>query len=217
MRLQNHYRANLPKSSIFYSLSALSIRLCWTKIARSFLLTALTLLAALVFSSSHALAQSPPGSVSSVSLSRADGTVTATWPAVAGATSYHVTYSSDGGGSWSLAALNHPNNSITIGVDNAKTYIVGVRARNEHGDSGWTNSPAAGPYTPGAAQDAGHANVGNGDAVRRHAHRVLACRRGRDELPRHLQFRRGRKLEPGRAEPSEQQHRHRRGQTPRPI
>ena len=25
---------------------------------------------------------------------------------------------------------------------------MGVRARNEHGDSGWTNSPAAGPYAP---------------------------------------------------------------------
>ena len=59
-----------------------------------------------------------------------DGSLTASWPAVADATGYHVTYSSDGGGSWSLASeKNHPTNSITIGVDNAETYIVGVRAR----------------------------------------------------------------------------------------
>ena len=63
-----------------------------------------------------------------------------------GATSYHVTYTSDNGASWSLAALHHPETSITItGVDNALTYIVGVRARNEHGDSGWRNSPPAEP------------------------------------------------------------------------
>ena len=151
MRLLNQYRANEPKSSIFCSLSALSIRLCATKTARSFLLTALTLLASLVFSSSHALAQSPPGSVSSVSLSRADGTVTATWPAVSGATKYHVTYSTDGGASWHAPVADHrnvPTNSLTFSADNAKTYIVGVRAGNDEGWGGWTNSPAAGPYAP---------------------------------------------------------------------
>ena len=83
-----------------------------------------------------------------MSVSRSDGSLSASWPAVPHATGYHITYSSDGGGSWSLAALNHPSAGITISVDNAKTYIVGVRARNDSGDSGWTNSPAAGPYTP---------------------------------------------------------------------
>ena len=82
-------------------------------------------------------------------MTRSDGSLTASWPAVKHATGYHITYSSDGGGSWSLAALNHPSAGITIsGVDNAKTYIVGVRARNDSGDSGWVNSPAAGPYVP---------------------------------------------------------------------
>ena len=91
----------------------------------------------------------PPAKPASVTVTRADGTLTASWAAVEGATSYHVTYSDDGGGSWARAALNHPDNSITIsGVDNAKTYLVGVRARNKQGDSGWRNSPAAGPYTP---------------------------------------------------------------------
>ena len=90
-----------------------------------------------------------PATPASVTVTRGDGTLTASWPAVEGAASYHVTYSSDGGGSWSLAALNHPDASITItGVDNAKSYLVGVRARNEHGDSGWRNSPTADPYMP---------------------------------------------------------------------
>ena len=88
-----------------------------------------------------------PATPSSVSVTRADGQLIASWPDVSGATSYHVTYSANSGASWSLAALNHPSSSITIdGVDNTKTYIVGVRARSSAGDSGWRNSPAAGPY-----------------------------------------------------------------------
>ena len=171
MRLLNQYRANEPKS-ISNALSALSIRLCATKTARSFLLTALTLLAALVFSSSHALAQQPPGSVSSVSLSRADGTVTATWPAVSSATKYHVTYSTDGGASWHAPVADHlniPTNSLTFGADNAKTYIVGVRAGNDAGWGGWTNSSSAGPYTPPVAISAtltiADAKADEGDAL----------------------------------------------------
>ena len=101
-------------------------------------------------------AQTAPGTPSSVTVTRADATLTASWPAVDGATSYHVTYSSDGKQSWSLAALDHPADgnttngvtSITFDVDNAKTYVVGVRAKNEHGGSGWRNSPSAGPFTP---------------------------------------------------------------------
>ena len=103
---------------------------------------------AAVFTLSAAGAKAPPATPGSVTVTRADGALTASWAAVEGARSYHVTYSSDGGGSWSLAALNHSDNSITIGVDNANSYLVGVRARNEHGDSGWRNSPSAGPWTP---------------------------------------------------------------------
>ena len=85
-----------------------------------------------------------PEAPASVAVTRADGALNVSWPTVAGATSYHVTYTSDNGTSWSLAAENHPENSITIrGVDNALTYIVGVRARNAAGGSGWTNSAAA--------------------------------------------------------------------------
>ncbi len=112
---------------------------------------ALLLLAVLALSASPALAESAPGAVSSVAVTRGDGTATAKWDAPAGATKYHVTYSSDDGASWSLAALEHTSTSITISVDNAKSYIVGVRAGNEHGWSNtWVNSPPSGPYTPPA-------------------------------------------------------------------
>ena len=92
---------------------------------------------------------SPPDSVSSVSVSRADGTVTASWNAPSGATKYHVTYH-DGSG-WQAPVDDHRNvrtTSISFSVDNAKTIVVGVRAGNEHGWSGWVNSAASGPYTP---------------------------------------------------------------------
>ena len=93
----------------------------------------------------------PPATPDSVSLTRGDGVLTASWAAVDGADKYHVTYSSDGGGSWHAPVDDHTNitgNSISFSVDNGKSYIVGVRAGNEHGWSGWRNSPQAGPYTP---------------------------------------------------------------------
>ena len=114
-------------------------------------------LVAVVFliTSTPAAAQSnsPPATPSSVSITRADGTVTASWPAVSGATKYHATYTTDNGGSWHAPVDNHTNistNSVTFSGDNAKTYIVGVRAGNDHGWSGWRNSPSSGPYTPPA-------------------------------------------------------------------
>ena len=95
--------------------------------------------------------QAPPATPTSVSLTRADGTLTATWPAVKHAATYHVTYTSNNGASWSLAALNHTATSITVsGVDNAKTYFVAVRARNSLGASGWRVSGSIGPHRPGA-------------------------------------------------------------------
>ena len=119
-------------------------------------ITALVLLAAtfLIFAPPPpALGSSEtPATPSSVSLSRADGTATASWPAVSGATKYHATYSTDGGGSWHAPVDGHTNittTSITFNADNAKPYIVGLRAGNDNGQwSGWRNSPEAGPYTP---------------------------------------------------------------------
>ena len=94
----------------------------------------------------------PPATPASVSVTRDDGILTASWPAAANADAYHVTYTDNNGQSWQLAALSHPatsgNVSITINVDNAKSYIVGVRAKNDGGGSNWRNSPSAGPYTP---------------------------------------------------------------------
>ena len=96
-------------------------------------------------------ASSAPGSVGSVSVSRSDGSLTASWSAPSGATKYHVTYSTDGGGSWHAPVSDHRNvrsTSLTFSADNSKTYMVGVRAGNEHGWGPWTNSPSSGPYTP---------------------------------------------------------------------
>ena len=100
--------------------------------------------------------QGAPGTPSEVTVTRGDGSLTASWDAVSGAATYHVTYSTDGKASWSLAALDHPADanttngvtSITFDADNAKTYVVGVRAKNGAGGSGWRNSPASGPFTP---------------------------------------------------------------------
>ena len=56
-------------------------------------------LVAVVFliTSTPAAAQSNslPATPSSVSITRADGTVTASWPAVSGATKYHATYTTE--------------------------------------------------------------------------------------------------------------------------
>ena len=96
----------------------------------------------------HVCITTAPDAVASVSVTRSDGALTASWDAVDGATHYHVTYSADGMQSWSLAASNHASTAITISANNADTYVVGVRAGNDHGWSAWTNSAAAGPYVP---------------------------------------------------------------------
>ena len=93
----------------------------------------------------------PPGAVASVTLTRADGEVTASWDAVSGADKYHATYTDDGGKNWRAPVDDHRNittTSVTFGADNSKTYKVGVRAGNSVGWSGWRDSPSAGPYAP---------------------------------------------------------------------
>ena len=114
------------------------------------LAVAAALLAALMLLPSVALAQAPSG-VGTITVTRGDGTLTASWGAVSGATKYHVTYTTDGGASWHAPVddnSNYPSNSITFSADNAKTYIIGARAGNADGWSGWRNSSAAGPYSP---------------------------------------------------------------------
>ena len=84
-------------------------------------------------------ASASPGPVASVTASRSGGGIVAGWDAVVNATKYHVTYSTDGGSSWSLAADAHQSNSITIAnADDGLAYIVGVRAGN---DIGWGPGP----------------------------------------------------------------------------
>ncbi len=96
---------------------------------------------------------SPPATPNSVSVALGDGVLKVAWSAVERATGYHITYSSDNGASWKLAAENHADKRIAIsGVDNALTYIVGVRAVNEYGKSGWTNSSPVGPFSPGSPE-----------------------------------------------------------------
>ena len=95
--------------------------------------------------------QGPPGTPSNVTVTRADGTVTASWDAVPGATKYHSMYSDDDRGSWHGPVDDHTNiqtTSITFNADNAKNIIVGVRAGNDHGWSEWRDSPTVGPYAP---------------------------------------------------------------------
>ena len=92
--------------------------------------------------------QDPPATPTSVSVTRSDGALHASWPDVDGATSYHITFSSDNGASWSLAAREHASSNMRISpVDNGASYIVGVRAKNASGYSGWRNSAVIGPYT----------------------------------------------------------------------
>ena len=96
-----------------------------------------------------------PGKVTNLSATRQNGGIVATWDAVTGDTKYHVTYSTDGGASWSLAAGEHATNSITIAnADGKLPYVVGVRAGNAAGWSGWVNSnkvPAVSSNDQGAS------------------------------------------------------------------
>ena len=91
----------------------------------------------------------PPDTPGPIIVTRSDGQLHVSWPADSNAIKYHVTYSSDHMNSWSatLCGDNCSGNEITIvGVDNDKTYYVGVRAGNGSGWSGWRNSDAVLPF-----------------------------------------------------------------------
>ena len=110
---------------------------------------------------SLAQADQPPATPSSVTVTRADGTLTAEWPAADGATGYHITYSSNNKGSWTLAAYDHPSTSITIeDATNSATYHIAVRALNASGGSGWRNSDPAAPWGPPPPR---HTSLSDGD------------------------------------------------------
>ena len=92
---------------------------------------------------------SPPATPGSITVTRSDGSLTASWGAVVGADNYHVTYSSNNRESWTAApcGMNCSNASITLNASNTKTYVVAVRAGNAYGWSGWGNSPPSAPYS----------------------------------------------------------------------
>ena len=91
-----------------------------------------------------------PAAVDRIEVARSDGVLTVTWSPVPTAIDYHVTHSANGGASWRLGALEHPDTAIRIaGVDNGQTYIVGVRARDAAGVYGpWRNSDPSPPFHP---------------------------------------------------------------------
>ena len=106
-----------------------------------------------------------PDPVASVTAVHKGSSLAVSWPAAARAASYHVTYSGNNGTSWQLAALGHSGTSLTInGVDSTKTYLVGVRAKNAAGASGWVNSAPAAPPALSVA-DATAAELGAGQSA----------------------------------------------------
>ena len=88
----------------------------------------------------------PPGAPTSVTVQRGSDHLDASWPAVAGATSYNVVYSSNNGGSWTRAATEIEATSYRIpNIPNTGSYIVAVQAVNNAGSGPWRNSASIGP------------------------------------------------------------------------
>ena len=88
-----------------------------------------------------------------MSLTRSDATLTVSWNAVSGATKYHALYQADGAGDWLPPIDGYDNiqgTSFAFSVDNTKSYVVGVRAGNQHGWSPWTESASNDPPVPPA-------------------------------------------------------------------
>ena len=91
----------------------------------------------------------PPAAPGTIAITRADGSLAAQWDAVADATKYHVTYSSNNRQSWQSPVCGDScSNNVTITADNQKTYVVAVRAGNDGGWSGWSHSAPSGPFGP---------------------------------------------------------------------
>ena len=98
------------------------------------------------WTNSDPAAPAAPGAVASVKVVHNGRSLSVSWSAAERAATYHVTYTDDGGQSWQLAVLKHQGTSLTIDdADASKTYVVGVRAENAGGFSGWTNSASASP------------------------------------------------------------------------
>ena len=96
----------------------------------------------------------PPAAPSSLDVTHNGSSLSVSWDAVAEATSHHVTYTDADAIDWQLAEAAHTGTSLTIsGVDSAKTYLVGVRAKNAAGASDWMNSEWTPPPSTLTAPD----------------------------------------------------------------
>ena len=116
-------------------------------------------------------ASSVPDAVSNISVTHNGTSLTVTWTAPAGATHYDVTYYRHDTGVNARGAWNRAGTSLTITCDSrypgqnrdcvvaSATYTVGIRARNAHGVSEWTNSA---PASTGSGQ--GNLGVADADA-----------------------------------------------------
>ena len=83
----------------------------------------------------------PPEPVGSVSAQRSGGDIAVTWTAPARAAGYDVVYSTNNKYSWARLATSQTSTSYTIEDASAVlSYVVAVRAVNDAGESGWTNS-----------------------------------------------------------------------------
>ena len=102
-------------------------------------------------------AVSGPGPVAEVRAVHKGSSLEVSWEAAARAASYHVTYTDADAIAWQLAESAHTGTSLTInGVDSAKTYLVGVRAKGAGGGySAWVNSARATAAALGVADAAG--------------------------------------------------------------
>ena len=97
-----------------------------------------------------------PDAVASVSVTHQGSDLAVSWAAPARATHYDVTYTDADAIAWQRAAWNRAGAGLTItanvdgnaSIDAAKTYLVGVRARNAAGASAWVNSASASAAPP---------------------------------------------------------------------
>ena len=150
-----------------------------------------------------------PSTPSSVTLTRAVGTVTASWDAPGGATKYHVTYSSDGMQSWSAAPCGTgcTGVSVTIDADNSKSYVsASAPATSTAGAAGATRTQPAPtvPPPPSAPSSVGR------HPRRRNAHSLRVFGQQRHQIPYYLQLRRRAELDRRQRQPYGDQHHHHR-------
>lgn len=82
-----------------------------------------------------------PSAIATVSINHDGDSLAASWDAPANAAAYTVEYRVADAASWISAAANHTCAVFTMsGIDAAKSSQVRVKARNDGGESAWTES-----------------------------------------------------------------------------